>query len=673
MKSPPIRAARVVSASVVKTFRIATLSLLALLCCAAPAAAQLVLTEGTNLSVDVAPDGRIATDLLGGIWIVPMNGGPAEALAKGLLPAERPRWSPGGDAIVYQARAGSQQQLWRYDFATNDSANISDGDYFDQQPDWHPDGSRVVYSSDRRDSGFDIWETDLQTGLSWRLSSLPGDETEPAWSADGEDLLFIYEYEEQWSLLLRRRGKPDEVLVTSATRLSAPSWRPDGSLVTYLRHTDGLHVEMAILSEPLLIRPLISGEDFFDTPVAWHGRQQMLYAANGVIRKREFNSWTSRTVPFRAIVKETASSAPQSISKRILPLMDAPATRLVIRAERLLDGTGGDYRRGLDVVIDGGVITSVAAQQDHGKDIVIDMGNLTILPGFVDIYANLPEDVDESLGPLLLSFGVTTIVADHERAADLNRTWSGKAMPGPRLLRAQDVAASRNDEADPWLVTISGDLDSGVASRKLVSEWRSSGIPVLAQSWQVAVGSGANLMLGGASMPASPRGIRYQDSMLATGAGSVTLVSGLADAHTPGLRSLLQSRQVPMLGDDVTASRRFAESPHLPSGTTSVVTGSKPNGLPPGVALHAELRALQAAGLDTEHVLRAASSNAAKALSLNLQLGRVAAGAHADLILVDGDPVKNVSDTLKVVAVVRNGRFYSVAGLLDTATAARNR
>lgn len=646
--------------------------LLALLGGVAPAAAQLVLTEGTNLSIDVAPDGRIATDLLGGIWIVPMNGGPAEPLAKGLLPAERPRWSPDGDAIVYQARAGSQQQLWRYDFATNTSVNVSAGDYFDQHPDWHPDGSRIVYSSQRRDSGFDIWETDVQTGLSWRLTNLPGDETEPAWSADGEDLLFVYAHDDQWSLLLRRRGKPDRVLVTSATRLSAPSWRPDGSLVTYLRHADGLQVEMAILSEPLLIRPLIVDEDIFDTPVAWHGRQQMLYAANGVIRKREFNAWTSRTVPFRAIVNETLSSAPQAATRRTLPLIDAPAARLVMRAERLLDGTGGDYRRGLDIVIDNGVITSVVAQKDHGNDIVIDMGNLTILPGLIDIYADLPPDVDESLGPLLLSFGVTTMVADHPLAEQLDRTWSGKAMPGPRVLRAQDVAAS-SGAADPWLVTVSGDLESGVASRQLVSDWQERGIPVLAESWQVGVGSGANLMLGGSSMPASPQGIRYQDSMLATGAGSITLVSGLADAHTPGLQSLLQSRQAGLLAERAMASRRFAESPHLPAGTTSVVTGSKPNGLPPGVALHAELRALQAAGLDTEHVLRAASSNAAAALSLNLKLGRLAAGAHADLILVDGDPLQNISDTLKVVAVVRNGRFYSVAGLLDKATAGRKR
>ncbi len=53
------------------------------------------------------------------------------------------------------------------------------------------------------------------------------------------------------------------------------------------------------------------------------------------------------------------------------------------------------------------------------------------------------------------------------------------------------------------------------------------------------------------------------------------------------------------------------------------------------------------------------------------QLGRIATGAVADFILVDGDPLTNIDDVLHVVAVVRNGRFFSVAGLIDRAEAAK--
>ena len=67
------------------------------------AAAEVYLTEGTNISVDVSADGRAAIDLLGGLWILPAAGGEAEALQDGLRPAQRPRWSPDADALVYQA------------------------------------------------------------------------------------------------------------------------------------------------------------------------------------------------------------------------------------------------------------------------------------------------------------------------------------------------------------------------------------------------------------------------------------------------------------------------------------------------------------------------------------------------------------------------------------------
>ena len=141
------------------------------------APAQITLTEGTNFSVDAAHDGRLAIDLLGGIWIVPAAGGVANVIATGLLPARRPRWSPAADTIVYQARTVRHDQLWLYQFADGSAQNISDGQFFDQHPDWHPGGERLVYSSDRRDSGFDLWELDLETRLSWRITHIEGDET----------------------------------------------------------------------------------------------------------------------------------------------------------------------------------------------------------------------------------------------------------------------------------------------------------------------------------------------------------------------------------------------------------------------------------------------------------------------------------------------------------------
>lgn len=644
------------------------LTAFALLIFAGTSQAQISLTQGTNFSVDAAADGRLAIDLLGGIWIVPPGGGQTEAIASVFLPARRPRWSPDASSIIYQARAGSQDRLWLYSFADRVAQSVSDGQYYDQHPDWHPDGTRVAYSSHRAASGFDLWEIDLPTRLTWRISDLPGDESEPTWSSDGRDLVYIHHLDEQWSLMLRRHGQPDEVLLNSPQQLSSPSWRPDGSLITYLRHgEDGLSIDMIILSEPPLIRTLISGEDFFLAPITWLDRQQMLYTANGVIRKRPFNSWTSTIVPFRATIRREEAVATATQPQRELAVFDEPEGLLVIRTARLFDGIGGGYREAQDIVIDGGNIIAVEDRLERPGSIVVDMGNLTALPGFIDSYAMLPANAEETLGPLLLSYGVTTVVAEHANHEDLNQRWSSQEMPGPRLLPAKDITALQSDDAPPWLITISGDMTIGTERRPDVARWQALGVPVLADSWQAGIGSGASMLLGAGTVPASPGGMRYKDIQFASASAPVTIISGLADARTPDLAALLHSRQAPLLHSGGTAIRRFVEQPELTQQATTVVLGSRPNRLPPGIALHAEFRSLAQAGLKEEQILRAAGVNAAVALGFGLRLGRIAVGAKADLVLVDGDPLANINDTLKVVGVVRNGRFFSAVGLIERA------
>ena len=76
---------------------------------------------------------------------------------------------------------------------------------------------------------------------------------------------------------------------------------------------------------------------------------------------------------------------------------------------------------------------------------------------------------------------------------------------------------------------------------------------------------------------------------------------------------------------------------------------------------------MQVAGLSPEQTLRAIGVNAAAAILADPFVGRIATGAAADLVFVDGDPLTSIGDALNVVAVVRNGRFYSVSGLFDRA------
>jgi hypothetical protein len=564
--------------------------------------------------------------------------------------------------------------MWLLDVNRAASTTLSDGTDFDQHPAWHPSGERVVFSSARNGSGFDLWEMHLATGLSWRLSHAEGDETEPAWSASGRDLAYIHRRDDQWRLVLRRHGEREQDLVVSEEPLAAPSWRPDGSLLTYFRKgPEGYALEMVILSNPPLIRPLATGEDFFLSPVSWIDRLNFFYTADGIIKSRGFNDWKSSKVPFTAEVRRPQSLPSATLSVQRLAVTSPSGERLVIRAARLFDGVQSTYRSNVDILIENGVIAAVEQRRDWEGATVLDLIDATVLPGFVDSYAELPQELPEGkaheLGLAFLSYGVTTVVGNSPANLD-PAAWETEQSPGPRLLRAASLfSAEAGSGAAPLaLLTVPA---SGAADGIDFGPARERNLPLLAESWRVGVLVGADLLLGVDTMPASPRGRRYQDIRLTAGSGPVTLVSGLADAATPGMSELLQSRQAqvfaPRSGALTAPPRRFAEPPDL-AGATTVVVGSKPNGLPPGLGLHAELRALTDAGLSAGEALLATGANAGDALG-RPELGRVVPGALADLVLVVGDPANRVADAMNIVAVVRNGRFYSLVRLLEEGAA----
>jgi len=647
---------------------------LALWFIAAGAQAQIVVTEGTNLAVDVsASDGRIAMDLLGSIWIVPPGGGQAEKVSNGLQPAARPRWSPQGDRILYQTVSALGSRMWLFDVNASTSATLSDGTDFDQHPSWHPSGERIVFSSARHGNGFDLWEMHLATGLSWRLSHSEGDETEPQWSANGRDLAYVHRVDDQWRLVLRRHGQREQDLVVWGEPLAAPSWRPDGSLLTFLRKSGATYgLDMVILSNPPLVRPLATNEDFFLSPVRWADRLHFYYTADGLIKRRGINEWKPGKVPFTAEVRRPQSLPPAVLDLQGLAVTSPSNERLVVRAARLFDGVNPGYRNAMDILIEGGLIVAVAQRRDWEGATVLDLGDVTVLPGFIDSYATLPEQDPRELGLAFLSYGVTTIVADGAAGFD-PAAWEAEQSPGPRLLRYAPLYAAESDAGTAPLVLLtipaSGVPDAAAGAFDAKSE---RAVPLLAESWRVGVAVGADLLLAADTMPASPRGRRYQDIRMTAGLRTVTLVSGLADAGTPGISRLLQSRQAQAFaqwaGEQAPPPRRFSELPSL-ADAASMVIGSKPNGLPPGLGLHAELLALTGAGLSADEALRAAGANAADALG-HPQLGRVVPGALADLVLVGGDPANRVADAINIVAVVRNGRFYSLVRLLEEARSA---
>ena len=89
-------------------------------------------------------------------------------------------------------------------------------------------------------------------------------------------------------------------------------------------------------------------------------------------------------------------------------------------------------------------------------------------------------------------------------------------------------------------------------------------------------------------------------------------------------------------------------------GTDVSVPVPSLGGLAHGVSVHHEMQFLVQAGFTPIEALRSATSEIAKVFGLT-DRGRIFEGARADLLLVDGDPTKNMSNSLSIESVWLNG------------------
>ncbi len=83
----------------------------------------------------------------------------------------------------------------------------------------------------------------------------------------------------------------------------------------------------------------------------------------------------------------------------------------------------------------------------------------------------------------------------------------------------------------------------------------------------------------------------------------------------------------------------------------------------PGFTLQRELELYARAGVPNAQVLQKATYGSAQVAGKENELGSIEVGKKANLILVDGDPVKNISDIRKVELTIKNGNHYDPKAL----------
>ena len=103
----------------------------------------------------------------------------------------------------------------------------------------------------------------------------------------------------------------------------------------------------------------------------------------------------------------------------------------------------------------------------------------------------------------------------------------------------------------------------------------------------------------------------------------------------------------------------FAAFPHYLAGS-----GAPDQGALPGISMHTELELLVRLGLSPREALAAATNNYSLQFGWD-ELGQIAPGRRADILVVDGDPTQNIWNARRISALIMDGNLIDRNALLN--------
>jgi imidazolonepropionase-like amidohydrolase len=395
--------------------------------------------------------------------------------------------------------------------------------------------------------------------------------------------------------------------------------------------------------------------------------------------------------------------------------LEAQATFLV-RGVRIFDGERVHERR--SVLVQDGVITRVGGSSLAGPPgtELIDGRGRTLLPGLIDAHVHLSDSAEADLRQAL-SLGVTTVFdmfsgsarLDRIKAirsddslgmADVRTAGVGATAPGghpsqmwegpplPTISDSTEATAfveARIAEGSDYLKVVYDDLATLGMALPMLNRGTLAGLVAAAhargklavvhvlseEQARTAIEAGAD---GLAHLFVGPTVSRSFIQLVARRRAFViptlTILHGICGKPTGAsivTDSLLRPYIRPSLRRMMTVTMSPRNRPRSCEGTTEAIrrlvregvlilagTDAPVPGQTYGASLHGELALLVEAGLTPTQALTAATSAPARAFGL-ADRGRIRPGLRADLVLVEGDPTRDVFATRRIAAVWKRG------------------
>ena len=361
----------------------------------------------------ISPDGtRFAFAALGDIHVAPIAGGAApQNLTHDAAMDEDPAWSPDGSKLVYSSdKGGGLPQLWIRDLASGQDRKLTSLDLQPLEAVWSQDGTRIAFIAvDGMWGTAQLSVVDVASGRVTVLSPSLGQPGRPTWSADGKSvaislsLPFSKSFREGTNQIAvfvsDHKAEPTwQVPVPNLsidTRGGAgPVWSPDGRKMAAI-YEGTLRVWPVSADGAPLGPPRSLTFEIAHSP-SWAGDSRtILYQSNDTLKTVDVETGQITEVPLN-----------------LTYTLAKPTGRLVIHAGKMIDSITDRTQQDVDIVIEGNRIVSVSPHDPalHGGGVkVVDASGLTAIPGLIESHAHTQKDFGANAYKAWLAFGVTTV------------------------------------------------------------------------------------------------------------------------------------------------------------------------------------------------------------------------------------------------------------------------
>ena len=146
---------------------------------------------------------------------------------------EDPDWSPDGSRIVFTSERTGNRDVFVMNGDGSSPTRLTTAAQDDYQPAWSPDGTRIAFVSER-DGNPEIYLIRADGANPVRLTQHPAAETQPAWSPDGTRIVFRSTRDLNGEIYVMNADGSGLTRLTTSTRDEAdPVWSPDGLSIAF--------------------------------------------------------------------------------------------------------------------------------------------------------------------------------------------------------------------------------------------------------------------------------------------------------------------------------------------------------------------------------------------------------------------------------------------------------